>query len=118
MSPFGIATHTLDDELAVVAVTGYLDFDAAPTLKDQLMDSVNAGRSHIVVDLADVGFVDSTAIGVLVGALKRQQELGGELVVVCTNDNVRSIFDLVGLDELITLHSSRDDAISAFARAA
>jgi anti-anti-sigma regulatory factor len=38
--------------------------------------------------------------------------------VVCTNENVRSIFELVGLDEVISLHRSRDDAISAFARAA
>ena len=118
MSAFSITTEIIDDEVAAVAVTGYVDFDAAPALKHSLVDCIEAGRSQLVVDLAEAGFIDSTAIGVLVGALKRLQESGGSLVVVCANENVQSIFELVGLDEVITLHRSRDDAISAFARAA
>jgi anti-sigma B factor antagonist len=118
MSAFSITTETIDDEVVAVAVTGYLDFDAAPALKHNLVDCIEAGSSHVVVDLAEAGFIDSTAIGVLVGALKRLEESGGSLVVVCTNENVRSIFELVGLDEVISLHPSRDDAISAFPRAA
>jgi anti-sigma B factor antagonist len=117
MSAFGITEEAVDDEVAVVAVTGYVDFDVAPMLKRGLVDCIEAGRSRLVVDLTDVGFIDSTAVGVLVGALKRLQESGGSMVVVCTNENVRSIFELVGLDELVSLHRSRDDAISAFARA-
>jgi anti-sigma B factor antagonist len=117
MSGFGITQETLDDEVAVVAVTGYVDFDVAPRLKRGLVECIDAGSRHVVVDLSAVGFIDSTAIGVLVGALKRLQESGGSLVAVCTNENVESIFELVGLDELISLHRSRDDAISAFARA-
>ena len=115
---FSITTETVDDQVAAVAVSGYVDFDAAPALKHSLVDCIEAGRSQLVVDLAEAGFIDSTAIGVLVGALKRLQESGGSLVVVCANENVQSIFELVGLDEIITLHRSRDDAISALARAA
>jgi anti-sigma B factor antagonist len=118
MSAFSISTETVDDAVAIVAVTGYLDFDAAPALKQSLVDCIKAGTGHLVVDLAETGFIDSTAIGVLVGAQKRLQESGGSLVVVCANENVQSIFELVGLDEVIRLHRSRDDAISAFARAA
>jgi len=118
MSAFSIAKETIDDEVSVVAVGGYLDFDAAPALKLSLVDCIKAGTGHLVVDLTETGFIDSTAIGVLVGALKRLEESGGSLVVVCTNENVQSIFELVGLDEVIGLHRSRDDAISAFARAA
>jgi anti-sigma B factor antagonist len=118
MSAYTISRETVDDEIAVVSVTGYLDFDAAPALKQRLVESIDAGCDRLVVDLAETGFIDSTAIGVLVGALKRIQESGGSLVVVCANENVQSIFELVGLDELIGLHPSRDDAISAFARAA
>ena len=118
MSAFSITHETLDDEVAIVAVAGYLDFDAAPALKRALVDCIEAGRRRVVVDLAEAGFIDSTAIGVLVGALKRLQESGGSLVVVCTNENVQNIFELVALDELVSLHGSRDDAISAFARAA
>jgi anti-sigma B factor antagonist len=118
MSAFSIHRETADDEVAIVSVTGYLDFDAAPALKHGLVDCIEAGTGHLVVDLTETGFIDSTAIGVLVGALKRLEGSGGSLVVVCTNENVKSIFELVGLDEVINLHRSRDDAVSAFARAA
>jgi anti-sigma B factor antagonist len=118
MSAFSIATEIIDDEVAAVAVTGYVDFDAAPALKDSLVHCIEAGSRRLVVDLGQAGFIDSTAIGVLVGALKRLEESGGALVVVCTNEHVASIFELVGLDEVISLHPSRDDAIAAFARAA
>jgi anti-sigma B factor antagonist len=118
VSPFSISTETIDDEVVAVAVTGYVDFDAAPALKNSLVECIEDGSRQLVVDLSQAGFIDSTAIGVLVGALKRLEESGGSLVVVCANDNVQSIFELVGLDEVISLHPSRDDAISAFARAA
>jgi anti-sigma B factor antagonist len=118
MSAYSITEEIVDDEVAAVAVTGYLDFDAAPRLKSSLVDCIEAGSTHLVVDLTEAGFIDSTAIGVLVGTLKRLEESGGSLVVVCTNENVRGIFELVGLDEIINLHRSRDDAISALPRAA
>ena len=118
MSPYSITDDRIDDEVAVVAVNGYVDFDAAPTLKHNLADCIDAGTRHLIVDLTEAGFIDSTAIGTLVAALKRLEASGGSLVVVCTNENVRSIFELVGLEELINLHRSRDDAISALPRAA
>ena len=113
-----ITQQAVDDDVHVVAVTGYLDFDAAPRLKRCIVDCIEAGGRRLVVDLSDAGFIDSTGIGVLAGALKRLRECDGSLVVVCTHENVRSIFELVGLDDLIPLHQSRDDAISALARAA
>jgi anti-sigma B factor antagonist len=118
MNAFSITQQAVDDDVYIVAVTGYLDFDAAPRLKRSIVDSIEAGGRRLVVDLSDAGFIDSTGIGVLAGALKRLHECGGSLVVVCTHENVRSIFELVGLDDLIPLHQSRDDAISALARAA
>jgi anti-sigma B factor antagonist len=118
MSAYSISEEIVDDEVAVVSVTGYLDFDAAPGLKNSLFDRIEAGSSHLVVDLTDAGFIDSTAIGVLVGTLTQLEKSGGSLVVVSSNENVRSIFELVGLDEVIDLHRSREHAISTLPRAA
>ena len=118
MGSFSIINQRSGEAAATVCVSGYLDFDNAPALKRSLLDPIEAGSSQLVVDLTDVDFIDSTAIGVLIGAQKRLQESGGSVAVVCTNENVRDIFDLVGLSEVVSLHRSRDDAISAFARAA
>jgi anti-sigma B factor antagonist len=71
-----------------------------------------------VLDLSDVTFIDSTAIGVLAGTVARLDEAGGgSLAVVSTNDKVLQIFEITGLDSVISLHSSREEAVSAFSLA-
>jgi anti-sigma B factor antagonist len=115
---FYLSDHAADGEVHVIRVGGYVDFDVAPQLKKCIVHRIDAGDRLIVVDLSDVGFIDSTAIGVLVGVLKRLGEAGGSLAVVCANDNVRGIFEIVGLENVIPLHSSRESALAALAQAA
>ena len=117
MSPFFMREDSSDD-IAVIAADGYIDFDAAPALKQNIVHQIDAGSRHLVIDLSAAEFIDSTAIGVLVGALKRLQESNGSLAVVCTNENICYIFDIAGLGDMIPLHRSRDDALSSLARAA
>ena len=74
MNAFSITQQAVDDDVHVIAVTGYLDFDAAPRLKRCIVDCIEAGGRRLVVDLSDAGFIDSTGIGVLAGALKRLRE--------------------------------------------
>jgi len=112
MSPFVIRDDSSDD-IAVIEVDGYVDFDAAPALKRSIVRQIDAGSRHLVIDLSAAEFIDSTAIGVLVGALKRLQESSGSLAVVCTNENILNIFEIVGLDDMIPLHRSRDDVARA-----
>jgi anti-sigma B factor antagonist len=73
-----------------------------------------------VLDLCEVTFIDSTAIGVLVGAAARLQESGGgSVAAVCPdhNERVLRIFDIAGVDSVITLYPSREEALSALATA-
>lgn len=118
MSSFYLSESTTADGVCVVRVGGYVDFDVAPQLKKALVARIAAGSRRLVVDLSDVGFIDSTAIGVLVGALKRLREADGALAVVSDDENVRSIFEVVGLENAMPLQRSCDDAFAALARAA
>jgi anti-sigma B factor antagonist len=115
---FYLSDHATEDGARFVRVGGYLDFDVAPQFKKCVVRRIEEGDRRIVIDLSDVGFIDSTAIGVLVGVLKRLKEDGGSLAVVCVNDNVRGIFEMVGLENVIPLHPTRDEAVAALAHAA
>jgi anti-sigma B factor antagonist len=112
-----VSEDVIDDGVRVLRVSGDVDFDVAPELKQRIVGRVEAGDRKLIIDLSAVGFIDSTAIGVLVAALKRLRDAGGTLMVVCDNEDVRSIFATVGLESVIPLHRSDEDAFAALAHA-
>jgi anti-sigma B factor antagonist len=105
-------------DVAILVVGGEVDFEVSPQLKARIMRAIKAGRRRLILDLGDVTFIDSTAIGVLAGAVERLDETGGgSLSVVSTHEKVIQIFEITGLDAVITVHASREDALAAVAGA-
>ena len=104
---------TQRDRWTVLAVSGEVDVATAPRLREQLVQLVNQGNHHLVVDLEGVDFLDSTGLGVLVGALKRVRLQDGELTLVCTQPRIVKVFDITGLSKVFTLHESVDSAVAA-----
>jgi anti-sigma B factor antagonist len=105
-------------EAAVVVVSGELDFGATPQLRACILGHVGAGTQYLLVDLSDVTFIDSTAIGVLVTAAANLcQDHGGSLAAVCASENARvlRIFAIAGVASAICLYSSREQAQVALA---
>lgn len=118
MSEFQIREDVAPGGVRTFHVTGDVDFGVAPELKTRITQSIDGGDRQVVIDLTETGFVDSTAIGVLVGALKRLHESGGSLAVVCDNEDIRNIFAVVGLESVIPLHRSQEDALAELAHSA
>ena len=114
MSPeFAITEHPIDEERHVLAVRGEIDLFTAPELKQVLAESIEAGRVRIIVDLTDTTFLDSTALGVLIGAVKRLRSRDGALAIVNIDDNISKTFEITGLDQIFTIVPTRDEAIDA-----
>jgi anti-sigma B factor antagonist len=90
----------------VIAVRGEIDVATAPQLRECLHGVVARGESTIVLDLLGVTFLDSTALGVLVGALKRCRESGGDLHVVVADPRIMKIFEITGLTNVFTIADS------------
>lgn len=95
----------------VVAPAGEIDVSGAPRLRDRLTEIITE-NPRVIVDLETVDFIDSTGLGVLVGALRRARSLDGEVRMVCTNSRLLKVFDITGLDEVFTIASSVEDAAS------
>jgi anti-sigma B factor antagonist len=70
-----------------------------------------------VVDLSAVTFMDSTAIGVLINALRALGSRGGGLVLVCPTERIMRPFQITGLSEYLPIASSREEALGSFASA-
>ena len=100
------------DGWAVLSVSGEVDVATAPRLREQLITLVNDGKVQIVVDLENVEFLDSTGLGVLVGALKRVRTSDGELALVCTEPRILKVFEITGLTKVFPMRRSIDEAVS------
>jgi anti-sigma B factor antagonist len=110
---FSLTQEPIDDERHVVAVAGEIDLFTAPELKSALGDAVESGRSRIVVDLTQTTFLDSTALGVLIGAVKRLRSRDGVLTIVNIDPNIAKTFEITGLDQIFTIRPTREEAIDA-----
>lgn len=108
---FGIIQSEPDERTSVVALEGELDLGRAPNLKWALVDSVDAGCRQLVVDLSRVTFMDSTALGVLVG-VNRSLAIGARLAIVCVHANVLKIFELSGMDGSFAIYPTLDQALA------
>ena len=107
-----LSTRTVGDR-TVVEVGGEIDVYTAPKLREQLVELVNDGSFHLVVDMEGVDFLDSTGLGVLVGGLKRVRAHDGSLDLVCTQERILKIFRITGLTKVFGIHETVDGAIAA-----
>jgi anti-sigma B factor antagonist len=107
---FLITRKELAHDTSLLAVEGDLDLASAPSLKWALADAQAAESRHVVVDLSRVGFIDSTALGVLVGA-QRALDPGVRLAIACAEENVLRIFELTGLDGMFEIVPTLQDAL-------
>jgi anti-sigma B factor antagonist len=111
---FGISQSEFDGGVSVTSVEGELDLSTAPRLKWMLIDSLEAGQERLVVDLSLTTFMDSTALGVLLG-VKRTLGDNARLAIVCTRPNVLKIFEFAGIDSVFPIFPKLDGAL-AYAR--
>lgn len=97
----------------VIAVSGEIDIFTAPELKRAVGNAIDGGARALVVDLTETRFLDSTALGVLIGAVKRLRMLDGRMVIVNTEPSTAKTFEITGLDQIFEIVADRDAAFAA-----
>lgn len=93
----------------VVAVAGDVDLHSGPELRDRLTSLAEDGARQVTIDLTKATFLDSMALGVILGAKKQLDRDGGELILVVPSPELRRIFEITMLDRVLEIHASRDE---------
>lgn len=99
-----------EDGVFVVAVRGEIDVATAPQLREKLASVAGTGTHLCVVDLSATTFVDSTALGVLVGAAQACRDAGGDLRLVVTDPHISKVFSITGLDDVLSIYADAGQA--------
>lgn len=110
---FSVSSERPSDELGIVALTGEVDIYTAPQFKEQMLALLDAGATKLLIDLTGVTFIDSTALGVLIGGVRRVNSAGGKMALVVVNRPVARVLAITGLDRVFTIHETRDAALAA-----
>ena len=103
-----------EPDCTIVTVAGEIDMVTVTGLRERLFELAATSRP-LVADLDRVGFIDSTGLGVLVGAANRAASCGGTFRVVCAQRNIWQLFRLSGLNRRIPLTHTLDEARQALA---
>jgi anti-sigma B factor antagonist len=109
---FEIEDRRVREGIHLVAVTGEIDLFTAPEFKQHVSMPIDAGVSRVVVDLTQTTFIDSSSLGVLIGAHRRLKLRGGSLTIVCDNEAITKTFRVTGLDGVFSLVPKIDDAVN------
>ncbi|HEV2640134.1 MAG TPA: STAS domain-containing protein [Actinocrinis sp.] len=105
-----------DAGTTVLEVAGELDVYTAPRLREQLADQARAGRHHLIVDMTEVAFMDSSGLGVLVGGLKRARTAGGSVTLTGANAHIHDVLRITGLLRVFPVCATTAEALSAAGR--
>ncbi len=99
-------------EVVVLALDGRLDLVSAQTLRTAVTETLTAGARHVVVDLADVAFLDSSGLGAMVAGLKAVRERGGELRIAAPGEQALTVLGITRLERVLRPFATVDDALA------
>jgi len=100
--------------VAVVKPVGRIDTHTALSFKERLIKALDSGYRWLVIDFSAVTFLDSTGLGALINAMKRAQELGGDLRLAQVPNNVRMMIELTALQSYLPRYASVADALASY----
>lgn len=96
-------TTTANDATRLVSVTGEVDVSNASKLREAVDEALGQAPSSVEVDLAETSYIDSTGIGVLVGAATRAADEGIDFTVANPQHNVRRVLGLLGVEKQLNV---------------
>jgi anti-sigma B factor antagonist len=105
-------TRTELDDVVVLGPVGEFDIANVDLLRSTFLDAATPTTNKVVIDLSGTEFVDSMAIGAMLGVARRANGWGGWVRMVAPRPNIRHVLAATGLDKVFGLYDTVDQAIS------
>lgn len=105
-----ILTHRNVEGIDIVALSGRLVIADVPQIRQQLLAIIEQGNGKLILHLAEVGFMDSSGLSVLVSVFKAARVRGGDIVLLGLSPTVRSLIELTRLQQVFSIFD--DEAVA------
>ncbi len=91
------------DKYILVSISGEVDIYTSQGLKDKLFGIIENNKADIKLDLSELNYIDSTGLGIFVGALKIAKQYDKKILITGLKDNIKKLFVITGLDKVFIL---------------
>ena len=103
---------TTSDDALILTPIGEIDLSRAPSLRTHLRSALQGSPRRLIVDLAQVPYMDSSGVATFVEAMQTARKTGCELILAGLQERVRSVFEIARLDQVFTIRDNMEDALS------
>ncbi|MDP8299663.1 MAG: STAS domain-containing protein [Candidatus Tantalella remota] len=100
--------------VTIVRMNGDIDINSAPDVKKSFDTTVSEKKDKVVINLKEVGYVDSSGLATLVEILKNLRSYGGKLKLTNLSAKVKGLFEITKLDKLFDIVPEEEDAVGTF----
>ena len=101
------------DGCTIVAITGEIDLNSSPQLRKAFVDLIEQGAVKVIVDFANVSYIDSSGLATLIEMMQRVKRVQGTMHLSQMSDKIKSLFEITKLDKLFKIYQSQDEALAA-----
>ena len=91
------------DQSTKIYLSGEVDIYSSNVFKEELNSIVDSSKEDIIIDFKDLNYIDSTGLGILVGALKKVKQNNKDMYIINLKDNIKKLFIITGLDKLFII---------------
>lgn len=102
------------EKATVLMIEGRLDSRTSGILEKKFLAMLEAGEKNFVVDFANMDYISSAGLRVLLMVTKKTKISGGKIVLSALSPNVKEVFDIAGFTSIFNISASQEEAIQAF----
>ena len=108
-------TASSRDSITALQLEGRMDLNSSSQLKERIKEYLSEGKKHIILNLSDVSFVNSSGLGTLVSILKDVRMVKGRVVLCNLAQYVQEVFEITQLSHIFEIYPTAEEATASFA---
>lgn len=107
-------SSVLEDRLYIITINGDVDASSSIHLDEAMSEAIQGGHSNILVDCSALNYISSAGLGVFMSYIEELKSKNMQMVLFGLSDKVENVFKVLGLDQLLNIKKSKDQAKQEF----
>ncbi len=107
-------TKTTQQDVVICRINGDIDINSSPDIRKTFAELTASYQKKIVINLAEVSYIDSSGLATLVEMLKKIKSYSGRLRLSNLADKVKGLFEITKLEKIFEIYDTMEQAIEDF----